>query len=55
MPVGTCKVEFGAENLLYSSYLNYVSNVKEGTYLYPIPDTQMKAKEGLYTQNEAYR
>ena len=23
--------------------------------LYPIPDTQMKAKEGLYQQNEAYK
>ncbi len=33
----------------------YAANVKEGTYLYPIPDTQMKAKEGLYQQNEAYR
>ena len=29
--------------------------VKEGTYLYPIPDTQMKVKEGLYEQNEAYK
>lgn len=28
---------------------------KPGTYLYPIPDTQMKAKEGLYQQNEAYK
>lgn len=36
-------------------YVNYAENVKEGTYLYPIPDTQMKAKEGLYRQNEAYR
>ncbi len=33
----------------------YANNVTEGTYLYPIPDTQMKAKEGLYQQNEAYR
>lgn len=36
-------------------YVNYANNVKKGTYLYPIPDTQMKAKEGLYRQNEAYR
>lgn len=36
-------------------YDNYINNVQPGTYLYPIPDTQMKAKEGLYQQNEAYR
>lgn len=41
--------------LIRPHYLNYAENVKEGTYLYPIPDTQMKAKEGLYQQNEAYR
>ena len=33
----------------------YADRVKEGTYLYPIPDTQMKVKEGLYEQNEAYK
>lgn len=38
-----------------SAYDNYINNVQPGTYLYPIPDTQMKAKEGLYVQNEAYR
>lgn len=41
--------------IIRPTYLNYVNNVQEGTYLYPIPDTQMKAKEGLYQQNEAYR
>lgn len=41
--------------IIRPTYMNYVSNVKVGTYLYPIPDTQMKAKEGLYQQNEAYR
>ncbi len=38
-----------------SAYQKYIDNVREGTYLYPIPDTQMKAREGLYRQNEAYR
>lgn len=33
----------------------YANNVREGTYLYPIPDAQMKAKEGLYQQNPAYQ
>lgn len=41
--------------IIRPTYLNYVNNVHVGTYLYPIPDTQMKAKEGLYQQNEAYR
>ena len=35
--------------------LDYISRVTKGTYLYPIPDPQMKIREGLYTQNEAYR
>lgn len=42
-------------NIIRPTYLNYVKNVREGTYIYPIPDTQMKAKEGLYQQNAAYR
>lgn len=29
--------------------------VTEGTHLYPIPDAQMKVKEGLYEQNPAYK
>lgn len=29
--------------------------VIEGTHLYPIPDIQMKIKEGLYQQNSAYK
>jgi len=33
----------------------YAENVREGTYLYPIPDKQMKAREGLYEQNPAYK
>lgn len=35
--------------------VQYAGRVKEGTYLYPIPDKQMKVKEGLYEQNEAYK
>lgn len=35
----------------YNLYLR----VKDGTYLYPIPDAQMKVKEGLYEQNAAYK
>ena len=34
---------------------DYARRVTKGTYLYPIPDVQIKVKEGLYTQNEAYR
>lgn len=42
-------------NIIRPTYMNYVRNVTAGTYLYPIPDVQMKAKEGLYQQNEAYK
>lgn len=42
-------------NIIRPTYVNYADNVREGTYLYPIPDKQMKAREGLYQQNEAYR
>lgn len=42
-------------NIIRPTYMTYVRNVTQGTYLYPIPDVQMKAKEGLYQQNEAYR
>ncbi len=34
---------------------SYAERVKAGTHLYPIPESQMKAKEGLYEQNEAYK
>lgn len=33
----------------------YSKRVMDGTYLYPIPDAQMRVKAGLYEQNEAYR
>lgn len=33
----------------------YVANVKDGMYLYPIPESEMLVKPGLYQQNEAYR
>lgn len=42
-------------NAIHPNYIKYLSNIKPGTYLYPIPDTQMKARPGLYQQNEAYR
>lgn len=42
-------------NLIHPDYLKYLANIRPGTYLYPIPDTQMKARPGLYEQNEAYR
>lgn len=42
-------------NVIHSDYLKYLGNIAPGTYLYPIPDTQMKAKNGLYQQNEAYK
>lgn len=34
---------------------SYADRVKEGTHIYPIPESQMRVKEGLYQQNEAYR
>ncbi len=34
---------------------SYVQNVKEGMHLYPIPESQIKVKNGLYEQNEAYK
>lgn len=40
---------------IHPDYIKYLSNIRPGTYLYPIPDTQMKARPGLYEQNEAYR
>ena len=42
-------------NAIHPDYIKYLSNIRPGTYLYPIPDTQMKARPGLYEQNEAYR
>ena len=42
-------------NVIRPTLLLYIRQIKDGTYLYPIPDSQMKVKEGLYVQNEAYR
>ncbi len=42
-------------NAIHAGYIKYLGNIRPGTYLYPIPDTQMKARPGLYQQNEAYR
>ena len=42
-------------NTIHPDYIKYLSNIRPGTYIYPIPDTQMKARPGLYEQNEAYR
>ncbi len=39
---------------IHPNYIKYLSNIRPGTHLYPIPDTQMKARPGLYQQNEAY-
>lgn len=49
------QAKFAREGATNATYLNYIDNVVEGTYLYPIPDIQMKACEGLYEQNEAYQ
>lgn len=40
---------------IHPDYIKYLGNIRPGTHLYPIPDTQMKARPGLYQQNEAYR
>lgn len=37
-----------------SRVYDYALRVLDGTYLYPIPDVQMKVKDGLYEQNESY-
>lgn len=44
-----------AGDIIIPRVYDYTLRVTEGAYLYPIPDTQMKVKEGLYEQNEAYR
>ena len=38
-----------------SKVYDYNLRISDGAYLYPIPDQQMKVKDGLYIQNEAYR
>ena len=35
--------------------LAFTQNVKDNMYIYPIPEAQMKVREGLYKQNEAYK
>lgn len=42
-------------NVIHPEAIKYLSNIQPGTYIYPIPDTQMKAHPGLYEQNEVYR
>lgn len=42
-------------NVIHPEHMKYLGNIQPGTYIYPIPDTQMKAHPGLYEQNEAYR
>ena len=42
-------------NEVHAYYKKYLSNIKPGCYLLPIPDVQMKSRPGLYEQNEAYR
>ena len=41
-------------DIILPKVYDYTLRIVDGTYLYPIPDTQMKVKEGLYEQNEAY-
>lgn len=41
-------------NFIKEGNSTLVSRVIDGTHLYPIPDVQMKVKEGLYQQNPAY-
>ena len=42
-------------NVIRPNLVMYANRIIQGTYLYPIPDPQMKVKEGLYEQNEAYK
>lgn len=42
-------------NITIPRIYDYTLRVTNGAYLYPIPDTQMKVKDGLYEQNEAYK
>lgn len=41
-------------NLVRSTLLTYIARMTDNSYLYPIPDDQIKLKEGLYTQNPGY-
>lgn len=36
------------------TYANYANRVNSTSYLYPIPQSQIQVREGLYTQNEGY-
>lgn len=44
-----------AEGTVDETIASYANRVKDGTHLYPIPETQMKVREGLYKQNTAYQ
>lgn len=44
-----------ADGSINQTIESYVGNVKDGMYLYPIPESQIKVKEGLYEQNDAYK
>lgn len=44
-----------ADGSINQAVESYVGNVKDGMYLFPIPESQMKVKNGLYEQNEAYK
>jgi len=52
-----CLLEMTVRNVPVSgiSACTAAPHAKHINYLYPIPDPQMKIREGLYTQNEAYR
>ena len=41
--------------LVNPDILALVQNVQDNMYIYPIPEAQMKVKDGLYIQNEAYK
>ena len=42
-------------NIVRPATAALINRVVPGTHLYPIPNPQMKVKEGLYEQNEAYK
>ena len=36
------------------TYANFANRVTEDMYLYPIPQSQMEVRKGLYQQNKGY-
>lgn len=53
--VETMKAMFvNDDNTVDGTYANFANRVNANMYLYPIPQSQIEVRAGLYTQNEGY-